>query len=73
MRSAFADQSQFYQVINHSASGARSKLPYEVSDHLARHLTLVSDAKDIVSEVEFDRKLRFHLLIQRYQYPHART
>ena len=40
-----------------------------MSDHLARHLTLVSDPKDIVSEVELDRKRKFHLLIQRYLHP----
>ena len=66
MRSASAEQSTYYHDANHSASGARSKLPFEVSDHLARHLTLVSDPKDIVSEVELDRKRKFHLLIQRY-------
>ena len=66
MRSASAEQSTYYQDVNHSSNGARSKLPFEVSDHLARHLTLVSDPKDIVSEVELDRKRKFHLLIQRY-------
>ena len=69
MRSASAEQSTYYQDANHSASGARSKLPFEVSDHLARHLILVSDPKDIVSEVELDRKRKFHLLIQRYLHP----
>jgi hypothetical protein len=69
MRSASAEQSTYYHDANHNASGARSKLPFEVSDHLARHLTLVSDPKDIVSEVELDRKRKFHLLIQRYVLP----
>ena len=66
MRSTSAEQSTYYRDVNHCSSGARSKLPFEVSDHLARHLTLVSDPKDIVSEVELDRKRKFHLLIQRY-------
>ena len=69
MRSCSAEQSTYYQDVNHCSSGARSKLPFEVSDHLARHLTLVSDPKDIVSEAELDRKRKFHLLIQRYLLP----
>ena len=66
MRSASAEHAAYYKDDqSSSASGARSKLPFEVSDHLARHLTLVSDPRDIVSEVELERKRGFHLLIQR--------
>ena len=66
MRSpAAAEQSTFYPNLNCGAAEARSKLPFDVSDHLAQHLTLVSDPKDIVAEVELDRKRSLHLLIQR--------
>ena len=67
MRSASAEQSTY----SCKGSRARSKLPFEVSDHLSRHLALVSDPKDIVTEAEFDRKRTFHLLIQRYHDPQA--
>lgn len=72
MRSASAEQSTFYPHLNRSANDARSKLAFEVSDHLARHLILVSDPKDIVSQVELARKRKIHLLIQRY-IPHSPT
>lgn len=70
MRStAAAEQTTFYPNVSCGAADARSKLPFEVSDNLAQHLTLVSDPKDIISEVELDRKRRLHLLIQRYLHP----
>jgi hypothetical protein len=73
MRSASAEQSTFYQDDDCSAKDARSKLCFEVSDHLAQHLTLVSSPRDLISEVELERKRKFHLLIQRYIYPQARA
>jgi hypothetical protein len=73
MRSpAAAEQSTFYPNLSRGAAEARSKLPFEVSDNLAQHLTLVSDPKDIVAQVELDRKRRLHLLIQRYLCPKPR-
>ncbi len=66
MRSPSSGEPSYLPKLDDKAKRARQNLPFEVSDLVARHLTLVTDPEDIASEVEYDRKRKFHNLIQKY-------